>query len=240
MPDTSQFLEAYSRTRTIQNEIGSLAVQKIAKPTLIAEAKLLGLWRQGTFAVKSEEEMNVLFDHLVQDGHGGSSTPLERLTAKELAPLGPEAPLVHAALCKARLNIYRLEEPLPGLGWRIADLWTGQTRLVVDKVLSEQVRLKDALAVMRLVDMGEWSFSTGLQGTTLGQEHLDTLEALVLTNDLGSIPPGDFRPEGFTRALNLVWSRSLLRAWLRPGSVKLLSMPVEIAPEPASRRRRRR
>jgi len=41
-------------------------------------------------------------------------------------------------------------------------------------------------------------------------------------------------------AENLVWSRSLLRAWLRPGSVKLLSMPVEIAPEPASRRRKRR
>ncbi len=87
--------------------------------------------------------------------------------------------------------------------------------------------LEDRLAVMRLVDMGGWCFNTGVQGSTFGPQKLETLYALLLASPLAEIKPSDFHPPSFTRAQNLLWSRSLLRAWLRPGSVKLISIPLE-------------
>ncbi len=229
MPSTTSILDDYRRIRSIQRRLGTLATDKISKPAIVSEAKLLGLWQHGGLALESDEELNVLLDHLIQDGHGGPTTPMERITASELEPLGPEGHAVHAAVAKARLNVYVLAERRPGLGWLLEDIWTHQRRLIVDETLSEQDQLEDAIAVVRLVDMGEWSFSTGLQGSTYGQEHMKTLEALLLTSPLMEIAPTKFHPDSFTRAQNLMWSRSILRSWLRPGSVKLVTIPIEVS-----------
>ena len=240
MSDTSTFLDDYSRVRPIQRQLGTLASRKIGKPAIESEAKMIGLWRQGRLVLEAEEELNALLDHIVHDGHGGSTTPVERITAKELEPLGVDGQLVHAAFAKARLNVWRLLECRPGVGWMVEDMWHQQTRLVVDKTLSEQTELTDAIAVMRLVDMGEWCYSTGVQGPTLVEQNLDTLQTLILASPLVDIAPADFHPETFTRAQNLLWSRVLLRAWFRPGSVKLVPVPLEIGPKKVGRARKGR
>ena len=226
--NTLMILDAYRRVRPIQRQLGTLASKKIGKPAIESEAKMIGLWRQGGLVLESDEEINTLLDHLVHDGHGSPTTPLNRITAKDLGPFGVEGQQVHAAFSKARLNIWRLVECRPGLGWVVEDMWHQQAHLVVDAILSEQPQLKDAAVVMRLVNMGEWCFNTGVQGPTLGEASLDTLQALILASPLVDIAPADFHPESFTWAQNLMWSRILLRSWLRPGSVKLVTVPLEV------------
>lgn len=201
---------------------------------------MVGLWRQGRLMLESEEELNALFDHMVHDGHGGPSTPIERITAKELEPLGAGGSRVHAAFAKARLNIWRFRKCIPGAGWEVEDIWHQKVRLVLDQTMSQQPNLKDAVAVLRLVDMGEWSYSTGVQGPTLGERNFDTLQNLILASPLVDIAPTDFSPETFTKAQNLMWSRSLLRAWLRPGSVKLVTVPLETGSKQAARNQKGR
>ena len=240
MSNTSPFLDDYRRVRPIQRQLGTLASKKIGKPAIESEAKMIGLWRQGSLVLEAEEELNTLFDHLVHDGNGGPSTPLERLTAKELEPFGPEGQQVYAAFTLARLSIWRLVECRPGLGWVVEDIWHQQPRLVVDEILSEQPGLKDAVAVLRLVNMGDWCFNTGAQGPTLGEANLDTLQTLILASPLVDIAPADFHPETFDRGQNLMWSRILLRSWLRPGSVKVLTIPVEIGAKKAGKAQKRR
>lgn len=86
-----------------------------------------------------------------------------------------------------------------------------------------------------LVDMGEWSYSTGVQGPTLGENNLDTPKNLILASPLVDIDPENFRPETFTKAQNLLWSRSWLMTWLRPGSVKLVTVLLEIGKKKAAK-----
>jgi len=224
----NQFLADYHRLRPISNRLGTLAGEKITKPTVVSEGKLLGLWQEGRLALESDEELNALLDHLVHDGHGGAKTPLEHITAKQLEALGPEATRVHAALCKARLNLYLLTKCRPGLGWEVMDIWRNEKLLVVDEALSEMPVAKGFMAVMRLANMGEWCFNTGLQGSTFGPQKLETLHALMVASPLVDIAPSDFHPNAFTTEQNLLWSRSLLRAWLRPGSVKLVTIPIAV------------
>ncbi|MBI3131515.1 MAG: hypothetical protein HYZ13_09330 [Acidobacteria bacterium] len=230
MLDTAAILADYRALRPVQRRIGTLASKKIGKPAIESGAKVLGLWQHGRLVLEAEEEINVLLDHLIHDGHGGPTTPLERITLHQLTAVGGEGSRIHAALCTARVNAFRLAERLPGLGWRVEDIWHHRSRVVVDELLSEQTQLTDAVAVMRLVDLGDWCFSTGLQGPTLGDRNLETLEALLLASPLAGIAPTNFHPESFTRSQNLLWSRCLLRAWLRPGSVKLVTFPIEIGP----------
>jgi hypothetical protein len=75
MSNTSPFLDDYRRVRPIQRQLGTLASKKIGKPAIESEAKMIGLWRQGSLVLEAEEELNTLFDHLVHDGNGGPSTP---------------------------------------------------------------------------------------------------------------------------------------------------------------------
>lgn len=236
MHNPAAILADYHRARAISNPLGTMAAQKIPKAAVESEAKFLGLWHHGRFQMSSEEEANVLFDHLVHDGSGGPSTPLQRLTAKELAPYGGEGQRICLALRQARLNIYTLTKCRPGLGWEVEDIWRKQSSLVVDVALSKMPEAKGCIAVMRLVDMGGWTYNTGIQGSTFGPESGETLSAILLTSLLAETAPTDLNPPMFTPAQNLTWSRCLLRAWLRPGSVKLVSAPVQVG-KPSPRRR---
>lgn len=77
MSDLDPRLLEYRRIRPIQIKLGSMAAQKLARTALAPEARLLGLWRQGVMSLESDEEFNVLVEHLVHDGHGGPTTPME-------------------------------------------------------------------------------------------------------------------------------------------------------------------
>ena len=239
MSKASIILPDYHRIRPISNELGTLASAKITKPAVVSESKLVGLWEDGGLALGSEEELNVILDHIVHDGRGGLTTPMERITKKQLEPLGPDAPRIHAAMAKARLNLYILNKCRPGLGWEVEDIWQEQKFLVVDEALSEMPEAKGFMAVMRLVSMGEWCFNTGVQGSTFGPERLKTLYALLLATPLAEIKPPGFHPPSFARQQNLLWSRSLLRAWLRPGSVELVTIPIEIGTKKLVKPKRR-
>jgi len=205
----------------------------------VSESKLIGLWEDGGLALESEEELNVILDHMVHDGDGGRTTPMERIQAKSLESLGPEGSRIHAAMCKARLNLFLLTKCRPGLGWEVEDIWQEQKFLVVDEALSAMPEAKGFMAVMRLVSMGEWCFNTGVQGSTFGPERLKTLYALLLATPLAEIKPPGFHPPSFSRQQNLLWSRSLLRAWLRPGSVELVTIPIEIGTKKLVKPKRR-
>ena len=61
---TSAFLDAFRRVRPIQRQLGTIASKKIGKPAIASEAKMIGLWRQGSLELEAEEELNTLFDHL--------------------------------------------------------------------------------------------------------------------------------------------------------------------------------
>jgi hypothetical protein len=147
MSKASIILADYHRTRPIANELGTLASMKITKPAVVSESKLIGLWEDGGLALESEEELNVILDHMVHDGDGGRTTPMERIQAKSLESLGPEGSRIHAAMCKARLNLFLLTKCRPGLGWEVEDIWQQQKTLVVDEALSEMPEAKGFMQV---------------------------------------------------------------------------------------------
>lgn len=238
--DPKALLPVYRRLRPVQRRIGALAQPFVTRAQTRKAAQVIGLWGPEGIEIRNDDEDNNLFDHLIHDGGGRGPTPLERIPEAELLALDASALLLREAMAQARINIFRLEERIPGVGWWERDLFRGTERLVVDEALSGMRGAKGALIVQRLIPRGDWWFSTGLQGTTLAQGNLETLGIMMRCSELGALPPEFIEPEVFAPRRNILWSRGVLRAWMRPGSLRLVEVEVPAgAPlKPAAKRRR--
>jgi hypothetical protein len=144
-------LSQYVSLRKTQVRINSQLMARLARPTLVAAAKRLGIWQNGGLTVSSSSVADVLTDVCLYDCFPGSKSPIARYQSVTAPAAGSQEALVLEAMARLPpLSLYVIERRIPGVGVEMHDLLTAEDVLVTDRGLAETAEAGICLAT-RLV-----------------------------------------------------------------------------------------
>jgi hypothetical protein len=164
----------YRRLRPIRLRLNNELVRRLSRDVLDDGAKRIGIYRNGTFVFENEDETSVLMDYCIYNVYRNGRNAVQQY----LGDCPPDAdPDEMACLRAMRHATYALVAVLgvePGVGCRVRNLFTEETRLLVDIGLSQTAR-RGAVIATRLLDFGDF-IATGGAALPLGVLDNDELD----------------------------------------------------------------
>lgn len=150
----------YQRLRPIRLRLNNELVRRLSRDVLNDGAKRIGILCGGTFVFDNEDEMSVLMDYCVYDVYRKGRNAVEQylcdcppdLDSDEMACLHA---MQHATY--ALVAVFRIE---PGVGCHVRNLFTEETRLLVDVGFSRTAQ-PGAVIATRLLDFGGFVATSG-------------------------------------------------------------------------------
>ncbi len=158
--DSKDIAARYQRLRPIRLRLNNELVRRLSRDVLNEGAKKIGILRGGMFVFDNEDETSVLMDYCIYDVCRKGRNAVEQylcdcppnLDSDEMACLRA---MQHATY--ALVAVLRVE---PGVGCHIRNLFTEETRLLVDFGLSETAQ-PGTLMATRLLDFGGFVATSG-------------------------------------------------------------------------------
>ena len=162
-PTSSTFTDIfarYQRFRPIRLRLNSELVRRLPQDALNEGAKKLGMLRRGVLVFENEDETCVLMDYCVYDVQRKGRNAVEQYLCD--CPPDPASDEM-ACLRAMQLAKYTLVVVLrvePGVGCHVRNLFTDETRLLVDSGFSNTAR-PGTLMATRLLDFGDFVATSG-------------------------------------------------------------------------------
>ncbi|MEI8376722.1 MAG: hypothetical protein WCJ35_28240 [Planctomycetota bacterium] len=156
----------YQRLRPIRFRLNNEIVHRLSRDMLNDGAKKIGILRGGVFVFDNEDESSVLMDYCIHDVYRKGRNAVEQYFCD--SPPDPDSDDM-ACLQAMRHATYALVAVLhvePGVGCHVRNLYTEETRLLVDIGLSKTA-LAGAIIATRLLDFGDF-IATGGAALPLG------------------------------------------------------------------------
>jgi hypothetical protein len=136
MMQREEILDRYRHLRAISARHHSAALDRLARPAILEQAKHLGLAYGQALLAESEEDLTLIFDLAIDTAKPGRSRAIDRYpkTAKNLS--GPDDAHMLAAMRQARFSVWRIERRHQATGVIVADLLRDSETWLVDEGLS--------------------------------------------------------------------------------------------------------
>jgi hypothetical protein len=132
-----EILEHYRRLRGISTRHHSAALARLAGPTLLEQAKHLGLAYGRRLVAESEEEMTLIVDLAVHTARPGRSRAIDRYAkATALTPGSDEANALEA-MRQAEFSLWRIESHHEISGLVVKDVLRNKETWLVDESLTD-------------------------------------------------------------------------------------------------------
>ena len=155
--DTPDVVKRYVSLRKTQVHINAQLVSRLARPTLVAAAKRLGIWHKGELIVSSMGVGDLLTDVCLYDCFPGGKSPISRYQAVAAPVTQTKEALVLEAMARLpSVSLYRIQRRRPGIGVETHDLLTDEDVLIMDRGLGETAKVGLCLAtrLIRFPDVG--------------------------------------------------------------------------------------
>ena len=162
-PETAvleDIVSRYKRLRPIRRRLNDKLVGRCAGDVLEEGGKKLGLFRHGTFVFDTEDESSMLMDYCIYDVYRKGRNAVEQyLCDCPPDPDSDEMACLHAMqhATYALVAVLRVE---PGVGCHVRNLYTEETRLLVDMGFSQTAQ-RGAIVATRLLDFGDFITTSG-------------------------------------------------------------------------------
>jgi hypothetical protein len=131
-----EILEHYRHLRGIGTRHHSAALARLAGPTLLEQAKHLGLAHGRALVAESEAEMTLIFDLAVHTARPGRSRAIDRYAkATALSPGSDEANALEA-IRQAEFSLWRIEAHHQTAGLVVKDVLRNKETWLVDESLT--------------------------------------------------------------------------------------------------------
>jgi hypothetical protein len=150
----------YQRLRPIRLRLNNKLVHRLSRDVLNDGAKRIGILRGGMFVFDNEDETSVLMDYCIYDVYRKGRNAVEQYLCD--CPPDPDSDEM-ACLRAMQHAIYALVAVLrvePSVGCHVRNLFTEETRLLVDIGFSETAQ-PGAVIATRLLDFGGFVATTG-------------------------------------------------------------------------------
>jgi hypothetical protein len=131
-----EILDRYRNLRAISTRHHSAALDYLARPAILEQAKHLGLAYGRALFADSEEEMTLIFDLAIHTAKPGRSRAIDRYA--KVAVLAPGSDEVHMleAMREARFSVWQIEDRHEAAGVIVSDLLRDTTTWLVDEGLT--------------------------------------------------------------------------------------------------------
>ena len=172
----------YKRLRPIRLRLNDELVRRLSDNAINDGAKRIGILRGGTFVFGNEDEASVLMDYCIYNVyHEGRNAIEQYLCDCPPDPDSDEMACLHAMqhATYALVAVLRVE---PGVGCHVRNMFTEETRLLVDIGLSTTAR-PGAVIATRLLDFGDFVATSGaaLPLGVLDNDELDEWQRKIST-----------------------------------------------------------
>ena len=150
----------YQRLRRVRMRLNDELLQRLSPDMLDEGGERLGILRDGTFVFANEDETSVLMDYCIYDVYRKSRNVVEQyLCDCPPEPDSDEMACLHAMqhATYALVAVLRVE---PGVGCHVRNLFTEETRLLVDMGFSKTAQ-RGAIVATRLLDWGDFITTSG-------------------------------------------------------------------------------
>jgi len=143
----------YQQLRPIRLRLNDELVHRLSRDVLDDGAKRIGIFHDGTFVFENEDETSVLMDYCIYNVYRKGRNAVEQYLCD--CPPDPDSDEM-ACLRAMQHGTYALVAVLrvePGVGCHVRNLFTEETRLLVDIGLSKTAQPGTVIAT-RLLDFG--------------------------------------------------------------------------------------
>jgi hypothetical protein len=167
-------LAHYQHLRPIRLRLNNELVHRLSRDVLNDGAKRIGIFHDGTFVFENEDETSVLMDYCIYNVYRKGRNAVEQYLCD--CPPDPNSDEM-ACLRAMQHGIYALVAVLrvePGVGCHVRNLFTEETRLLVDIGFSKTAQ-PGAVIATRLLDFGSF-VATGGAALPLGILDNDELD----------------------------------------------------------------
>jgi hypothetical protein len=168
-------IACYQRLRPIRFRLNNELVGRLPRDVLNDGAKRIGILRRGVFVFENEDETSVLMDYCIYDVYRNGRNAVEQYLCD--CPPDPESDEMAClrAMQHATYTLVAVLRVEPGIGCQVRNLFTEETRLLVDIGFSRTARPGAVLAT-RLLDFGDF-VATGGAALPVGILDEDELDA---------------------------------------------------------------
>jgi hypothetical protein len=152
--------DRYRTLRAVASRHQNAAVAKVSKTAMNRGATDMGLLDGKTMLLETDQELTILFDHLIYDRVSRGKTPMQRYLDKLPETDDADEALVRGGMSRQVLTLFEIEKVEHGTGLLGRDLLRDRTHFVVDELLSISASPGQTL-VLRLLDLGDWFIASG-------------------------------------------------------------------------------
>ena len=150
----------YERLRLKRLRLNNELLARLSGDTIRDGAKRIGILRGGTIVFENEDETSVLMDYCIYEVYlNGRNAVGQYLRDCPPDPDSDEMICLHA-MQNATYALVAVLSVERGVGCRVRNLFTDETRLLVDMGFSKTAKPGTVLAT-RLLDFGDWISTTG-------------------------------------------------------------------------------
>ncbi len=131
-----EILDRYHQLRAISTRHHSGALDCLARPAILEQAKHLGLAYGQALVAESEEEMTLLFDLAIHTAKPGRSRAIDRYAKSVALQPGSDEELTLEAMRRAKFSLWRVDRRHEAAGVIVADLLRNSETWLVDEGLA--------------------------------------------------------------------------------------------------------
>jgi hypothetical protein len=158
--DTAEIVAFYKRLRRVRLRLNNELVGRLSRDVLDEGGKKLGILRRGMFVFDTEDESAVLMDYCIYDVYRSSRNAIGQYLQENSPDPESDEMACLQAMREAKYALVLVTGIEPGVGCHIRNLFTDETRLLVDKGFSQTAR-PGVLLATRLLDFGAFVTTTG-------------------------------------------------------------------------------
>jgi len=173
----------YRHLRAISTRHHSAALKFLARPTIMENARRLGLSKGKVLVAENEEELTLVFDLAIHAAREGRSRAIDRFAQAAQFIHGSDEALMLEAMRRGRFSIWQVKERHETVGLVVTDMLRRVEEWLVDESLEATATNGTAFA-SRLCNPESFAMTSGVV-VPLDGDMLDEISADFL-NLLGS------------------------------------------------------
>jgi hypothetical protein len=153
-------LDRYEQLRDAQKVLNLAITKTLSRRTIEETAKKLGLWKQGSPAVRDEIELEFLNDSAIYDTTINGVNAVARYAARKDLKLSPIEERLLRAMTDARPTVVVVREAMADLGAKVHDVLRDEAFFLTDQALANGGAV-DASVVIRVLHVDGMFVSAG-------------------------------------------------------------------------------
>lgn len=150
----------YKRLRGVGRRINASLIQLVPRDALNTFGKKLGLIRGNSIIIEKEDELSILYDHIIHNYRRDGKNIIEQYLAHTPPAEGSDEMVVLQAMTASSYSIFAIEEVLPRKGAILIDIIRRDSRRLIDIGIGTTGAAGGLLAG-RLIPLPEFCMSSG-------------------------------------------------------------------------------